>query len=166
MENRSCQDGGVDIKWGENHDKVQGFVIPGTVRDKQRLKDISRSLSRSLVLHTDEHGDVKNHGRPPKALSHKGQGPTRARVAGKPGGVGPLQDQGADRVRNKHPVIWAPPWVRLGTLHLTNLLSYPPAECHRQARGGKDGLRFRCCSRGAIAAQQHIRLDILGSRSI
>ena len=40
---------------------------------------VIRRLPSSLILRTnracgDEHGDVRNHGRPPKALSHKGQG--------------------------------------------------------------------------------------------
>ena len=70
------QDGSVALRRGETHDEIQGYVGPGTVRDRQRLQKASRSLPRSLVLSThcasnDECGDGRDHGGPPKALSHK-----------------------------------------------------------------------------------------------
>ncbi|KAM9559297.1 LOW QUALITY PROTEIN: telomere length regulation protein TEL2 homolog [Salvelinus alpinus] len=96
-------DGGVAIRRGKTRDEVHGDVRPGTVGDRQRLEETSRSLPGSLVLCSncasgDECGHVRDHGRPPKALSHKGQGPTGARMAGQPGGVGPLQDLAKRRV--------------------------------------------------------------------
>jgi hypothetical protein len=83
---------------GETHDKIQAYMGPGTVKDRQWFEMTSQSL-QSLVLCEDCAGNDKlckiwNHSRPPKALSHEGQGPTRARVTGKPGGMGPLQDRG------------------------------------------------------------------------
>lgn len=56
------------------------------------------------------------------------------------------------------------PRIRLGPLHLSDLCPYTPVECCHQARGGKDGLRLRGGTRGAIAAGNCIRLDILGSQ--
>lgn len=97
------QDGSVALRWGETRDTIQGYVGPGMVRDRQWLNKTSPSLPGSLVLSTDRASgdkrcDIWNHSRPPKALSHKGQGPTGARVAGKPGGMGPLQVRGVDSV--------------------------------------------------------------------
>jgi hypothetical protein len=103
---------GRGIKWValENRSTTVRMVVlpsdggrPVTVRDSQRLEETSRTLLRSLVLYTnrssgDECRDVRDHGRPPKASSHKSQGPTGAHVAGKSGGVGPLQDRGADYI--------------------------------------------------------------------
>ena len=91
------QDGGVAIRWGKTREIVQGEVGPGTLRDRQRLEEISRSLSRSHVLRTnrasgDEYGDIRDHGRPPKALSHKIQGPTGVWKSG-------------PSIRHEHPVI-------------------------------------------------------------
>ena len=97
------QDDIVSIRWGKTRDKVLGDVRPGTVGDRQRLEETSWSFPLSLVLCTncargDKCGHVRDHGRPPKVLSHKGQRLMGARVAGQPGGVVQLQDPGVDGV--------------------------------------------------------------------
>ena len=61
------------------------------MRDRKWLKEASWSLPRSLILLTDSAGgdervDVRDHGEPPKVLSHKDQGLMGNQVAGKPGG--------------------------------------------------------------------------------
>ena len=107
-----CQDGGVAIRWGDTHDKVQGYVRPWTVSDRQRLKETSRSLQRSLVLRTDcacgdEREDFRNHGKPPKALLERpgSDGSSGGRQAWRSGHTPGLR---SGLRQEKHPVIWAP----------------------------------------------------------
>jgi hypothetical protein len=131
------QDGGVAIRQGKTNDKVQGDVRPGTVMDRQRLEETSQSLPRSLVLCTDcasgdEYGDVRT------MVGHQKRCYTKPWSDGSPSGrqacrseptpgprSGPRQERAAG-----YPRVW------LGTLCLTNLLPYSPAECCHQARGG------------------------------
>ena len=101
----------------------------GPVRTREWLKEASWSLLQSFILSThrvgsNERGDVRNHGGPPKILSYKSQDPTDARMAGKSGRMSPFQDRGMGRVRDT-----PTPGVPLGTLHLTDLVLYTPDEC-------------------------------------
>ena len=73
----SCQNDSVAIRQREPSDKVQRDMGPGTMRDKQGLKEARRSLPLSLVLSThcargDEGRDVRNHCGPPETLSEEG----------------------------------------------------------------------------------------------
>jgi hypothetical protein len=47
-----CKDDGVAIRWRKPSDKVQGDVGPGAMRNREWLKEASRSLPRSLILST------------------------------------------------------------------------------------------------------------------
>jgi hypothetical protein len=69
LENRSTnsQDGSVALRQGETREKIQGYMGPGMVRDRQWLEKIRRSLPRSLVLGADlANGDIQGQHLEPK----------------------------------------------------------------------------------------------------
>lgn len=85
----------------------------GPLKNGKRLKEDSPSFPQSFILGTHGAGGEETwrsrEQKGSKRLSYKGQGLTRARMAGQSRVMSPLQNRGAGRVHDKHPVSQANP---------------------------------------------------------
>jgi hypothetical protein len=134
---------------------------PGTVRDRRR----------SLVLFIDcaggdKRGNIWNYSRPPKALSHEGQGPTIARVKGKEEWEEWAHSRTAEREQRQAQTSGYPP--RFGWDCCASRTCFPIPQPNAVARNkmGRMVFGLRGGNRRVIAARQGIWLDVLGSQMV
>ncbi len=101
--------------WKSNH-KVNSYIRPWVARDWQGVEQTHGWLVGGFGTSTHRRGSHKGmgvcrHDGPPETLLQEGLSAPGTWIPGEPGGVCPLEDLEADRIRNKEMINGAVTWI-------------------------------------------------------